>query len=139
VLLPLRRCHRPLCKPRVVGGVWEGVSWMATASSRRQLGGTVSLREHLNPTGRPLSSRCLWSSQSTRDGSPSGRPRLRLHRRCDRQRLACTLCRVVEVRHHRVLLLLPRLGPDGQGSQYRLRSIFSGGKDRLEKPVQLNG
>jgi hypothetical protein len=37
----LRCCRCPLCspRPRVVGGVREGVSWMAIASSDRRLGG----------------------------------------------------------------------------------------------------
>jgi hypothetical protein len=51
VLLPPRHCRRPLCNPRVVGGVREGVSWTAIVSSDRQLGG--SLREHLSLMGRP--------------------------------------------------------------------------------------
>jgi hypothetical protein len=42
--------------------------------------GTVSLREHLSP-------------------------RLCLHRRCRLQRLACMLCRVVEILHRRARLL----------------------------------
>jgi hypothetical protein len=39
VLPPPRRCRQPLCSNRVVGGVREGVSWMAIASSDRRLGG----------------------------------------------------------------------------------------------------
>jgi hypothetical protein len=44
VLLPLRRCRRPLCspRPRVVCGVREGVLWMTIASSHRRLGGGVA-------------------------------------------------------------------------------------------------
>jgi hypothetical protein len=60
----------PLCNPRVVGGVREGVSWMAIASSGRRLEGVVSLKKLLSPTGRPPSGRGLWSSRSTRDGPP---------------------------------------------------------------------
>jgi hypothetical protein len=70
VLLPLRRCCRPLCSPHVVGRVREGISWMAIASSDWRLGRGVSLREDLSPTGQPPSGRCLWSSRARRDGPP---------------------------------------------------------------------
>jgi hypothetical protein len=112
--------------------------------------GVVSLREHLNPTGRPPSARCLWSSRSTQDGlptgrgfwsswatqdgPPSGRLRLRVHWRCHRQRLPCMLCCVVEVCHHRVLLLLRRLGPDARGScQLCTTNIVGGVAEQVVK------
>jgi hypothetical protein len=72
--------------------------------------------ESPSPTGRPPLVAGPGVTER-RDGPPSGRPHLRPHRRC-RQRLACTSCRVVEVPHHHVLLLLRlmrRLG-HGQGS-----------------------
>jgi hypothetical protein len=61
--------------------------------------------------GQPPSGGCLWSHRARRVGPHSGRclwsrPRLRLRRRCRVQRLVCTVCRVVEVLHHRALLLL---------------------------------
>jgi hypothetical protein len=68
VLLPLRRCRHPLCSPRVVGGVREGVSWMAIASSDRRLGGGVA--KGAPKPEAPPSGRCLWSSRARRDGPP---------------------------------------------------------------------
>jgi hypothetical protein len=66
VLLPPRRCRRPLCSPRVVGRVHEGLrGWRSrplTASS-----GAVSLREHLSSTGQSPSDRCLWSRRARWD------------------------------------------------------------------------
>jgi hypothetical protein len=90
--------------------------------------------ETLSPTCRPPPGGCLWSRRARRAGPCSGRCpwsrharrglppfgrlrlRLRLHRRCRVQRLACTPCRVVEVLHHRAMLLLHRLG-HGRGSR----------------------
>jgi hypothetical protein len=39
LLLSPRCCRRPLCSPRVVGQVREGVAWMAIAFSDRRLEG----------------------------------------------------------------------------------------------------
>jgi hypothetical protein len=72
VLLPLRRYRRPLCNPRVVGGVREGVSWMAIASFDHQLGGGVAKGAPQSPMGWPPSGPCLWSSQARWDEPPSG-------------------------------------------------------------------
>jgi hypothetical protein len=69
VLLPLRRCRRPLCSPYVVGGAREGVSWMVIASYGRRLGGGVAKGAPESDETAP-SGRYLWSSRARRDAPP---------------------------------------------------------------------
>jgi hypothetical protein len=72
VLPPPRCCHRPLCSPRVVGRVCEGVAWMAIASCDRRLGGGGVAKEAPKPDGTaPL----RWVP--TESLSPMCRPPLR--------------------------------------------------------------
>jgi hypothetical protein len=69
VLLPPRRCCRPLCSPRVVGRVREGVTWMAIASSDRWLGGGVA-KGAPEPDRTTPFGRCLWSRRARRNDPP---------------------------------------------------------------------
>jgi hypothetical protein len=65
VLLPARRCGRPLCSPRVVGRVRERVAWMVIVSSDRQLGGGVTKgAPKPDGTAPPPSGGCLWNRRA---------------------------------------------------------------------------